>query len=80
MSCLAVGGFVSTELSEFNRLLEVAQTLFPRVREATADRERNELLDELDIVMDGLDHERAGLQEHIDEVVRAVQGLEVRGR
>jgi len=71
---------VSTELSEFNRLLEVAQTLVTRVREATSDRERNELLDELDIVIDGLDHERAGLQERIDEVVRAVQGLEVRGR
>jgi len=71
---------VSTTLSEFNRLLEVAQTLVTRVREATADRERNELLDELDIVIDGLAHEHAGLQEHIDEVVRAVQGLEVRGR
>jgi len=44
------------------------------------DGERSELLDDLEAVLDDIGHERVGLQEHIDEVVRAVQALEGRGR
>jgi hypothetical protein len=65
---------------DFGRLLETAQTLVARVRVVASAEERGDLLDELDMVLNELGHERVGLQEHVDELVRAAQGLEERCR